>query len=161
MKSVHNTITHSSLASPYWCQKVMSRVLEQNYFLRSIPTCEHVTSSSSSGHAQVLPPFGVGRHRYLHPPLFLKQALFTETHKMWNRDEKYQSTDLAYGSMADILQVFRFCCISKYNYRCVTCVYRLAHRYNFIVVCLAVTIFVSACFSRWHIFPLEHSCIPM
>ena len=40
-----------------------------------MPISLHVISSISSGHAQVRPPFGVGKQRYLQPPLFLKHAL--------------------------------------------------------------------------------------
>ena len=42
------------------------------------PISEHVTESTSSGHAQVLPPFGVGRQRYLQPPFCRKQAFVTK-----------------------------------------------------------------------------------
>ena len=48
------------------------------FFFRNTPISLHVTSSISSGHAQVRPPFGVGKQRYLQPPLFLKQAFVTE-----------------------------------------------------------------------------------
>lgn len=86
------------------------------YFLVMIPISEHVISSTSSGHAQVLPPFGVGKHKYLHPPFCLTQALvagrdklllsiFTEwlcsvkLHSVLKRNKKY---------LKDILQRSKF-----------------------------------------------------